>query len=447
MVQSNARSLLACLQVFRWTMGRPSYFHFVVIAAGWVLTQGPHAITEALVVTNVSGLMHHEAFHRFFSRATWEPDRLGHKIFRQLRKRIDRVQIVIDDTLASKKGPEVFGLGTHLNPVLSSKKHKVFTFGHVWVTLCVLVRFPFSRRPWALPVLFRLYRSKKECENHRAAYRNKNKLAREMLRVFQGWCEKDERIEFMADSAFSCDTVTRGLSKHVVLIGAMRADAVLTAAPPAPVKGRRGRRRKRGALLPKPSQLAADESVPWQHCNVDMYGKVRTVVYKTFLAQWYQACGTRLLRVVVVKCETGNIALRVFFSMDPNLIVPEILQLYSWRWSIEVTFRNLKQHFGFADSSARKRLAVLRTAPFAGLLYSQLVLWYAEHAANTPLARFPLRPWYHWKKEVCFVDVLRSAQAALRGVDILDLMRNDADLAVNIPPRLREAPDPGEIAA
>ncbi len=37
---------------------------------------------------------------------------------------------------------------------------KLFCFGHVWVVLCVVVQPSFSHRPWALPVLFRLYRSK-----------------------------------------------------------------------------------------------------------------------------------------------------------------------------------------------------------------------------------------------------------------------------------------------
>ena len=82
-------------------MSRPSYFHLVVVAAGWVLTQGTHAITETLVVTGVSGVMHHEAFHRFFSRASWDADDLGHALFRQLRPLTDGVRVVLDDTLAA----------------------------------------------------------------------------------------------------------------------------------------------------------------------------------------------------------------------------------------------------------------------------------------------------------------------------------------------------------
>ena len=79
------------------------------------------------------------------------------------------VRIVIDDTLAPKKGPHVFGIGSHLDAVRSTKRQKVFCFGHCWVVLAVLVRVPFSSRTWALPVLFRLYRNTEECEKNGAA--------------------------------------------------------------------------------------------------------------------------------------------------------------------------------------------------------------------------------------------------------------------------------------
>ncbi|PTL74963.1 hypothetical protein [Vitiosangium sp. GDMCC 1.1324] len=36
-------------------------------------------------------------------------------------------------------------------------------FGHVWVVLAVLVPVPFSRRVWALPILFRLFRPQADC--------------------------------------------------------------------------------------------------------------------------------------------------------------------------------------------------------------------------------------------------------------------------------------------
>ena len=223
----------------------------------------------------------------------------------------------------------------------------------------------------------------------------------------------------MADSAYCNDTVTRGLPDSIVLVGSMRPDAVLTALPPKRRK-KRGRPPVRGRTLPKPQALARDERHPWQTCEAKLYGRKRKVHYKTFCAQWYRACGTRLLRIVVVKVDQGTIDLRVFFSMDATMSVTQILETYAERWAIEVCFRDLKQLLGFADSSARKRQAVERTAPFVGMIYTTLVLWFSERTWQSPLAAAPLRPWYPHKYGFAFADVLRASQRVLAPLDVLD---------------------------
>jgi hypothetical protein len=418
-------SLLAVLETFRGPLTRPSFANFLILAVGWIQTLGVHAVTEALVVTGVAGKRHHEAFHRFFSRGSWNPDRLGLWLFQRLEQWTGSgaVRICIDDTLAPKKGPEVFGIGSHIDAVRSTKRQKIFCFGHCWVVLAVLVEVPFSKRPWALPVLLRLYRNKKDCAKRDAQYNKKTELARELIEVFVGWTER--RIELAADSAYCNDTVTRGLSNRVVLFGAMRPDAVLTALPRNTKPGPRGGRPlKRGKPLPKPEQVARDESRPWNSCKAFLYGQVRSVRYKTICAQWYRACGTRLLRIVIVETDSGVVPWRVFFCTDASLSVPEILTRYGGRWSIECFFREGKQLLGFADSSARKKQAVLRVAPFVALLYSALVLWFLEGASTSPLALPPVRPWYTHKRGLSFQDILRTARRALAGFDVLDPINN-----------------------
>jgi hypothetical protein len=269
-----------------------------------------------------------------------------------------------------KKGPHIFGLGSHLDAVRSTKLHRVFTFAHCWVVLALVVRVPFSSRTWALPILFRLYRNLKECVKKRAPYKKKTELAREMLDVLLGWVG-EHRIEVTADSAYCNDTVTRGLPGHVVLFGAMRPDAVLTEAPsPSTMSSRGGRPRKRGRLLRKPEKVAADGRTPWQKTTATLYGRATTVRYKTLVAQWYRATGVRLLRIVIVECTTGRLGCRVFFTTDATLDIVTVLETYSGRWGIEVFFREAKQLLGFADSQARKEQAVKRVAPLVGMLYS-----------------------------------------------------------------------------
>ena len=66
-----------------------------------------------------------------------------------------------------------------------------------------------------------------------------------------------------------------------------------------------------------------------------------------------------------------------------------VLTRYSWRWPIEVTFHDAKQHLGVDQPQNRTTLAVRRTAPVGFLLYS-LVVWWHEHVRAEPakLLRF-----------------------------------------------------------
>ena len=232
-----------------------------------------------------------------------------------------------------------------------------------------------------------------------------------MLDVMLHWLP-ERRFELAADSAYCNRTVLRELPRRVVVFGAMCPKAQLTALPPPPKKGQRGRRRLRGALLPSPQALANDPEVPWHRTTAQLYGRRQTLWYKTLCAQWYRVCGSPLVRIVVVRVQTGRIGLRVFFSTDTTLSIRAVLESYAARWSIEVAFKNLKQHLGFGDSCARKQAAVERTAPLVALMYTALVLWMATGIYRTHLATPPLRPWYRLKRDLSFADVLRAAQHA-----------------------------------
>jgi hypothetical protein len=430
------RTLLKWMEELRPALTRPGHRNAVVVFAGWVLTQGSHAVTQALVMTDVSRRRHHETYHRFFSRGAWSPDEIGHLLFKCILRLAPGTAIhaAVDDTLAAKKGPSVFGLGCHLDAVRSTRRVRVFCFGHVWVVVAIIVRLPFSSRPWALPVLFRLYRNKKECLGKGHPYRKKTELARELVDLLATW-SGERRIFLAADSAYCNDTLMRELATTVVVFGAMRPDAVLTALPTDRERRKTGRRRTRGRVLPKPGALAKSQRHPWKRCQAELYGRRRTVFYKMLDAQWYRACGGGLVRIVVVKSLQGAIPFRVFLCTDVALTVTTILETYAGRWAIEVCFRDLKQLLGFADSSARTRAAVERTAPFVGYIYTLLVLWFTDSVWTTSAAALPVRPWYPHKKGLCFADVLRTARSVLGHLDVLDPARSIEDLRKRPPPR------------
>ena len=123
------RTFLGWMEALSPALTKPGFANALVIIAGWVQTLGPHAVTQSLVETGVAGRRHHEAIHRFFSRGTWNTDHLGRLLFERILTWLlpdgATIDLVIDDTMVSKKGAKVFGLGTHLDPVRSSVKSKV----------------------------------------------------------------------------------------------------------------------------------------------------------------------------------------------------------------------------------------------------------------------------------------------------------------------------------
>lgn len=431
MLNASIAAFLDLLETLRPAFTQPSFVNFVTITMGWLLTPGQHAVTAALVVTGMSRERHHSAFHRFFSLARWAPDEIGHRLFRlivALAPGDQPVPLALDDTLTPKKGDHIFGIGSHLDPVRSTKKHRILCFGHVWVVLCVVIQFPFCRRPWALPVLLRLYRSRSSCEKKRQRYRKKTELAREMLDVFATWLDDNRRVELVADSAYCNSTVTKGLPANIKLFGSMRPDAALTALPKAGQRIRGGRPPVRGKRLPTPEHVFKTAEYGWYADQLYLYRQQRWVLYQEWVAQWYRACGGQLLKIVVVKTESGRVPFRVFFCTDHEVSAADVLQRYSWRWSIEVTFRDLKQFLGFGDSQAWTRLAVERTAPFVAFLYTLIVVWYARSARGSQLDTYPVRPWYPHKVTPSFPDMLGAAQRAAILSGVFDPASNTNNL-------------------
>jgi hypothetical protein len=425
---------------------RPSFRNALVVFLGWVQICGGHAVTEALVAAGVAGRRHHEAFHRLFSRNKWSRDELGRLLFRRIVAFWPGavVDVVVDDTLARKSGPKIFGLGTHIDPVQSTLKWKVLTFGHVWVVLSVVVKVPFSRRLWALPVLFRLYRSHKECERKGVPHHTKTELARGMLEVLTTWLD-GSAIRVAMDNAYSNRRVLLPLLGDVTFVGALCPDAALFK-PPPPYSGR-GQRRCYGDPLPKLKQILADKKYPSQQCSVSLYGREQTVRCKVLDVLWKGVTGQHLLRVVLLCPHKHDSKVRAYFSTDPTMSASEILATYAGRWSTEVCFRDLKQELGFADSQARKPAAVERTAPFVGYSYTTLVLWFSAGAWQSPLAQPPVRPWYTHKKDLCFADIVRCAQRALEHFDVLDLNHGFEVLRAKDRAHARHGPDDIRMAA
>jgi SRSO17 transposase len=395
-------SFTVLLQGLAVGMTSATFTNFDTLITGWVFAS-KRTVTGMLLAAGVAGKHHHAAYHRFFSQAQWSRDALGLAVFRLLEGFCDEeIQVAIDDTLARKRGLKMFGTGMHHDPLLSSRGMTVTNWGHCWVVLGVLIRFPlWPKRVFCLPILFRLYLNKKRAKQAGRVHRTKPELAIELLRVL---CKHRENRRFHAvvDSAYGGHKVLEARPRNCEMTSRLRLDARLYGAPPAPVPGRKGRPRKRGDQLPTPAEMLQQRS---RHIELDIYGRQQKARVCDAEARLFALPGL-VLRVVAVEALAGGRGREAFYSTHRETTAEQVLTSYAMRWSIEVAFRDAKQHLGFEEPQGWTRRAVERTAPIAMLLYSLIVRWYCVegHRHHRPLPR----PWYTAPHQESFADMLAT---------------------------------------
>jgi hypothetical protein len=408
---------------------QPSFENFCTLLAGWVFCFGRRTVTGLLVAAGAVEGKHFSVYHRFFSRAVWSFDALGHVALKLALPFVPTgppILLAVDDTLGRKSGRHIWGAGMHHDPLRSTPARPAFSFAHSWVTLAIVVKRPWTQdRYFALPFLFRLFRKKRKKrppgrpkgerkstgEATAQAYQTRPQLAAEMLEIAAQWLP-GRRIRVVGDAEYSGGSVSRQLPDRVALVGRMPMNAALYAQPEPRQPGARGRPRKRGARRPSPKDLATSRRVRWTRTTAHLYGRKVKVQLKSMTALWYHSAGTRLLKIVVVRDPSGRRKDDCFFTTDVSMRPVEILETIARRWPLEVTFRDAKQLLGFEGPQSRTRKAVERTAPLALLLYSLVVLWYAHHGHAFREQGGVKRPWYRKKKTPSFADMLAALRQA-----------------------------------
>src|SRR5215467_12847314 len=139
-----------------------------------ILTTGRRTVRNLL--RTVAGLTEGDpsSYHRVLSLAQWSGLSLAALLTRFILRYFwphGRIRLVGDDTVTEHPGRKVFGKARHRDPVRSSHSYTAWRWGHKWVVLAVLVRFPFATRPWALPVLVALSHSEKWNAKHRRRHK------------------------------------------------------------------------------------------------------------------------------------------------------------------------------------------------------------------------------------------------------------------------------------
>jgi hypothetical protein len=156
---------LPILQAIAPVFTRPTFRRFLLLMGAAVLCTGRRTVANLLRTMAPLTDGHRTSYQRVLSSASWCSVQLACAVCRLVVALLpaDRPLLLAgDDTVDGHPGRKVYGKARHRDPVRSSHSYTAWRYGHKWVVLAVLVRFPFATRPWALPVLVALYRSEED---------------------------------------------------------------------------------------------------------------------------------------------------------------------------------------------------------------------------------------------------------------------------------------------
>jgi hypothetical protein len=229
---------------------RPTYYRIVVLLLAAFLTLGTHTVLNMLRTISALNVGHASSCHRVFSRSPWSMWRLGRCLAHWLVDHFipdGTIFLVGDETVDGHRGKNVFGKARHRDAVRSSHSYTAFRYGHKWVVLAVLIRFPFARRPWALPVLVVLYRNKDATKRR---HRTPSQLMRQMLKVLLHWFPERSFV-FAGDGGYgthelACTAARRRRPRRLILVSRFYRDANFYAPPPVRARRGAGRPRSKG---------------------------------------------------------------------------------------------------------------------------------------------------------------------------------------------------------
>jgi hypothetical protein len=434
------KSAQALVPAFSIAFTRPTFQRMICLLVGFVVTRGRRTITHTLGTLRCVATGHFSDFHRLFSRAPWSMQPLSRALAAIVLELVPRnvpVICAVDDTATQHRGAQVYGKGMHRDNIRSTRTHKVWLWGHRWVVLAVNVKFPFSKRPWALPVLVALYKPKDLNASEGRTHRTPTAIARILMSMLLRWFP-ERRFILLGDGGYAGHALARFCHDHrrqLTLVSLLHPCAHLCEAPPVRPKGKLGRNRIRGDKLPHPQDVVA--IAKRKRATVGWYGsKRRRVEYVSGTGHWYKATeGLVPIRWVFVHDRDGKTEDRYFYSTDASMTAAKIIALYTARWAIEVTFQECKQRLGLGSPRNRVAKSVLRTAPCLLGLFSVVAVMYQNHT-KTHRAKAQCTSAY-CKSEPTFSDALTTIRRQLWDQTILlEAFGHDALNKLN--PKLRE---------
>lgn len=417
----------ALCQLLSPAFTRPTFLTFLHIVTGWVLCRSKPTVTN-LICTIGSSLLSHAARHwtvyeKFFYRAAWSPVELSRLLLtRIVVPLIDRcavateIDLNIDDTTCSRCGRHVAWAGYFKDASVSNTLKTVVHWAHNWVIGCLTMRD--QRWPaWVigLPVLFVLYRKRKDCDRAHP-FLTRQQIAARMIRDTRD-ALPGRTIRVAADGQYATrEVVAAADAPRSFLVSRMRSDAAIYELPPKRQRRRRGRRKTKGRRLPAPRRLAVRRKTGWRTIEVLVYGKTVKRKVLPVVCLWYHVSKDRPVKLLIVRDPSGKQKDDYLFCTDPTVADEQIVERFAARWPIEESIHDGKQLGGFEQVQGWCQRTVERQAPFALLVQTLVKTWYLLHGADAASAQpkgAKVCGWMPPKDHPSYLDMLATLRRVL----------------------------------
>src|ERR1700722_8110744 len=407
-------SLAGLLGVLRPCFTGPSYRTFCGLVAGLCGQVRRRTVCGMLAGAGLGWCWPHDRAHYFFARAVWDLDELGVAVARIVVSLLvppgEPVTVAVDDSLFRRSGRKVHGAAWQHDGSAPAKDK--LSFGTCFVVAGIIVTLPFCSRPVCLPVLAALHvpgrgkaagKARKRDPAPASTVSAAAALVTKLARALPG-----RVVDVVADAHYHGPAL-RALPAAVTWTTRLPRNAVLYDLAPPPAR-KPGRRPRKGARLGPPADLAA--AADWTPATVRIYGRDQAEDLAEIPCLWYGCLDTITVRVILARGTRATLAL---VTTDLTAPAAVLVQRYAARWSIEQAFAGTRNILGGGEARTRARRAVERTVPFALLVHTLVITWYARHGHDpADIASRPAsQPWYQSKTEPAFEDMLTKLRRVL----------------------------------
>ena len=382
-----------------------SFSKMFLLFVGSALCRGGRTVCGCLRTLGMKGEASFANYHHLLSRCKFDMLK-GVKLLMEMLFPFtgSSVVLVVDEHLERRRGEKIKAKATYRDPVASSKSWLVKCTGLKWVVLALLVTFPWSKRPFALPVFCALRLPEDHPRNTKRKLRSGTELLCQMLMVIRRWFP-NLTITLLGDGDYARVTLCNVCQKlSIGLVSRLRSDARLhEIRPDKPSKRRR-------AILG--NRLTRPEESFWEKVNIRWYGgQAREVLVSAKNCLWLAGKKQALIAIKAVWVQLRPNDEIVLMATNLEMTSLAIIEGYVKRWNIEVTFRECREYLGVETQRQWSDLAIERTTPLLFALYTLITL-IGNAIYNKRGIVAESTAWYQ-KAHLTFSDLLESVRHEL----------------------------------